>query len=281
MIINLFDSNFSHDNFSTAYQSSKYIQYVKQQLNFDGVTLFTDEWINNEIVDRVQSRYKVGWLHEPYCLHPDTYHNALVNRDKFDFILTYQATPNLWEFDSKFIFCPYAGNWIDKADWGIKPKSKLCSMLIGSKMATEGHRIRHEIAEMIDEAGFDVDFYGTKGTPTEYGQSAKLTSLSDYCFSIVTETCREDNLFTEWLLDCFALGTIPIFWGASNIYRYFDYEGIIQFDTVDRLYKILAGLDWSKYHKRLSNAYENLGRVKDYAITEDWIYQNVLKELEQ
>ena len=279
MLINLFDSNFAHDNFSTAHQTSKHIQYVKQQMSFDGVTLFTDEWINNEVVDRVQSRYKVGWLHEPYCLHFPSYERAEANFGKFDLILTYHQ-PFLDNYPDKCKLVVYAGTWVDKKDWGIKPKSKLCSMLIGSKMATEGHRIRHDMAEMIEANGFDVDFYGARGTPTEYGQSAKLASLSDYCFSIVTETCREDNLFTEWLLDCFALGTIPIFWGASNIHQFFDVDGIIQFDTVDRLYKILAGLDWSKYHKRLSNAYENLGRVKDYAITEDWIYQNVLKELE-
>ena len=72
MLINLFDSNFAHDNFSTAYQTSQYITYVRDQMTFDGVTLFTDEWINNPIVDEVQSRYKIGWLHEPYCLHVPT-----------------------------------------------------------------------------------------------------------------------------------------------------------------------------------------------------------------
>ena len=278
MVINVFDANY-RPNYSTAYQQSKYIQYVDKQMSFDGVTLFTDEWINNEVVDRVQSKYKIGWLHEPYCLHVPTYERAEQNFHKFDLILTYHQ-PFLDNYPDKCKLVVYAGTWIDKKDWGIKPKSKLCSMLIGSKMATEGHRIRHDIAEMIDEAELPIYFYGAKGTQVGYGQSAKLASLSDYCFSIVTETCREDNLFTEWLLDCFALGTIPIFWGAPNIRQFFDVDGIIQFDTVDRLYKILAGLDWGKYHKLLSNAYENLMRVKDYAITEDWIYQNVLKELE-
>lgn len=279
ILVNLHDSNFAHDNFSTAHQTSEHIKYVRGLMSFDDVTLFTDEWINNPIVDEVKSRYKIGWLHEPYCLHVPTYECAEQNFDKFDLILTYHQ-PFLNKYPDKCKLTIYGGTWIDKTQWGIKPKSKLCSMLIGSKMSTDGHRIRHDIAQMIEEAGFDVDFYGAKGTPTEYGQNAKYASLSDYCFSIATETCREDNLFTEWLIDCFALGTIPIFWGAPNVHEFFDVDGIIQFDTVDRLQKILSGLNWIQYMKRLGSAYENLTRVKDFAVTEDWIYQNVLKEFE-
>jgi len=287
MICNIFDSNFRHDAFSTAHQQSQHIEWVRDQMAFDGITVFTDEWINNPIVDEVKSRYKIGWLHEPYCLHPETYIKAFENRDKFGFVLTYyepflsnqlpeQKNELVWR--NPFRFAPYAGTWINQRDWGIKPKTGLCSMLIGSKLSTEGHRIRHEIADMIDDNGFNVDFYGVKGETVGYGQETKYKVLADYCFSIVTEICREDNLFTEWLLDCFALGTIPIFWGAPNIHEFFDAKGILQFDTIDRLYKILAGISYTKY--LATDTYSNLLKLKDYRITEDWIYQNVLRDLE-
>lgn len=288
MLINLFDSNFTQSACSTAYQESQYIQYVRDQMAFDGVTLFTDEWINNPIVDEVQSRYKVGWLHEPYCLHPETYQRVLSNWGKFDFILTYyQPFLDLSNYPvsskypyKQFRFAPYGGTWIDRRDWGIKPKSKLCSMLIGSKLSTAGHRIRHDIADMIEREGYPVDFYGVRGEPVEYGQDTKLKVLSDYCFSIVTETCREDNLFTEWLLDCFAVGTIPIYWGCPNIHGYFKADGVLQFDTLDRLQKILSGLPFGMWTNRLQSVYGNLSKVEQYAITEDWLYLNVLREFE-
>ena len=279
MLINLFDSNFAHDNYSTAYQTSQHITYVRDQMTFDGVTLFTDEWINNPIVDEVQSRYKIGWLHEPYCLHVPTYERAEANFSKFDLILTYHQD-FLERYPDKCRLAVYAGTWIDKRDWSIKPKSKLCSMLIGSKLATEGHRIRHDIAEMIEASGFNVDFYGARGEPVGYGQETKYKVLADYCFSIVTETCREDNLFTEWIVDCFALGTIPIFWGAPNIGDFFEIKGILQFDTVDRLYKILSSLRAMDWASNLSAIYTNLSKVEYYSITEDWLYLNVLKEFE-
>lgn len=247
-------------------------------MTFDGVTIFTDEWVNNPIVDEVKSRYKVGWLHEPYCLHPETYNKAFHNLNKFDLMLSYWD--GILDYGDNTRLCIYGGTWIDRAHWSIKPKSKLCSMLIGSKLSTDGHRIRHEIADMIEANGYPVDFYGVRGEPVEYGQDTKLKVLSDYCFSIVTETCREDNLFTEWLLDCFAVGTVPIFWGAPNIYEFFDAKGILQFDTVDRLQKTLSRLSTALWADKLMAAYTNLLKMRDYAVTEDWLYLNVLKELE-
>lgn len=76
MLVNLFDSNFPNQSCSVAHQQSRYIEYVRGLRSFDGVTLFTDEWINNPIVDQIQSKYKIGWLHEPYTLHPLTYDRA-------------------------------------------------------------------------------------------------------------------------------------------------------------------------------------------------------------
>lgn len=286
MLVNLLDFNFRQSVCSVAYQTPEHIEYVRDQYEFDGVTLFTDGYINDGTVDRVRSRHKIAWLREPYCLHPDIYEAALTNAHKFDLVLTYYQ-PFL-DLGRNFRFCPYGGTWIDKRDWGIKPKSKLCSMLIGSKMSTEGHRLRHEIADMIESEGYPVDFYGVRGEPVGYGQETKLKVLSDYAFSIVTETCREDNLFTEWLLDCFALGTIPIFWGCPNIKKFFRIGGIEDFmwieqlggDVLSVLPNILAQLSMRQYAKYLNSARDNLVTMRRYAVAEDWLYANVLREFE-
>lgn len=280
MLINLYDSNFyPRQSCSVLGQESTYIEYVERLRKFDGITLFTDEWINNPIVDEVNSKYKAGWLHEPYCLHPETYKRVYENHNRFDFILTYNK--ELIESNpEKFKLCVYAGTWIDSLDWGIKPKTKLCSLLVGSKLSTEGHKLRREAAELAEsEFNHNVDLYGIKGTPVNYSQETKLQVLENYCFSIVTETCREDNLFTEWLLDCFAVGTIPIYWGAPNIHEFFDVQGIFQFDTLYRLEKILHSLSFELWISKLNSAYLNLLKMREYAVTEDWLYLNVFKEL--
>lgn len=278
MLVNLFDFNFRQSVCSVAYQTPQHIQYVRDQASFDGVTLFTDGYINDGSVDRVRSRYKIAWLREPYCLHPDIYQAALTNAHKFDLVLTYYQ-PYL-DMGRNFRFAPYGGTWIDRRDWGIKPKTKLCSMLIGSKMSTRGHTIRHEIADLIEREGYPVDFYGARGEPVGYGQDTKLKVLGDYAFSIVTETCSEDNLFTEWLLDCFAVGTIPIYWGCPNHGDFFEPTSVWDFDTLNLLQQHLITMNFEDYETYfLKHAFHNLHRMQQYAITEDWLYLDVLRNL--
>lgn len=274
LTINLFDENFRHDICSTAWKTPKRIAYVRDRMEFDGVTLFTDGYINSPVVDKAKSRHKIGWLHEPECLHPDTYADSRMNRRRFDSVLTYYAP--LLALPG-YRFAPYAGTWIPEARWGIKPKTKLVSMLYGTKMSTAGHRIRPVIA---DAAGRRVDFYGARGQTVDYSPETKYRVLADYAFSIVIETCRQDNLFTEILLDCFTVGTVPIFWGAPNIGEFFNAEGIFSFETVEECARIVENLSFEVYVVMERAVIDNFERVQQYAVTEDWLYDHVLKEYE-
>ena len=275
--VNLFDDCFRHDICSTAWKTSKHTEYVRDRMEFDGVTLFTDGYVNKpELVDSIKSPVKIGWLHEPECLHPQTYADSLNNRHHFDFILTYYA-PFLQR--PGYRFAPYAGTWIRESQWGVqfRSKTKLVSMLIGTKMSTRGHRIRPEIADVVEGM---VDFYGVRGEPTNYSPDTKYRVLANYAFSIVVETCRQDNLFTEILLDCFTVGTVPIFWGAPNIGEFFNLDGILSFETVEECRAIVVGLSWEGYTSKAHAIADNFERVRKYAITEDWLFENVLKGIQ-
>lgn len=299
LTINLFDDTFRHATCSTGWKTPKHIQYVRDQMEWDGITLFVDGYVNSPIVDQVRSKYKIGWLHEPQCLHPENYANSLLFAHKFDFILTYykpylskyllevekqaygSVLPSLDYLASKYKFTPYAGTWIPREHWGLRPKTKLVSMLYGDKRATEGHRIRHEIANAVRPLGI-VDFYGLEGEAVDYSPETKLKVLGDYAFSIVTETCWQENLFTEILLDCFTVGTVPIFWGCPNVGEFFNPYGIMSFENAVQAEAIVRMIDTvgdQLCRRMLEPIYDNLNRVTAYEITEDWLYENVLREL--
>lgn len=301
LTVNLFDDCFRHAHCSTGWQIPEHVRYVRDQMEFDGITLFTDGYINDPVVEQVKSKYKIGWLHEPECLHPENY--QVKHPERFDFILTYHAplvktkpielSEATYQGEvhaiqrghpTTFRFAPYGGVWIPKQYWGLRPKTKLVSMLYGNKLSTEGHRIRHEIANAVRPLGI-VDFYGYEGEPVNYSAETKLKVLGDYAFSIVTETCYQENLFTEILLDCFAVGTIPIFWGCPNVGEFFNKTGILSFQEIGEIQgswgiiQEMGGFEIYRAILEQGAIEDNLNRVADYAITEDWLYHNVLREL--
>jgi len=273
--INLFDYNFRDCACSVFGKTAQNIEYVREQMNWDGITIFTDEYINNPIVDRVNSRFKIGWLHEPYCLHPMTYHRSVTVSDKFDTILTYYK-PFL-DLPG-FTFAPCCGVWVPRDRWAIQPKIKMLSMLYGDKMATEGHKFRHVVGDALEIADAEVDFFDFKGTPTRYGWETKVQVLADYRFTIVIEACNEENNFGEPILDAFSQGTVPIQWGCSNVGDFFDTSGIIKFETVDELLGIVGELTPKLWGEMLPGIAHNLKLVEDYEITDDWIYDHVLRD---
>lgn len=281
IILNLFDENFRQSECSVAFAKSRFVRYTRDNMEFDGPTVFTDGYLFNDVVDDVDCPVKIGWLREPRCLWPRHYSDIVEVAGKFDFIMTYDA--QLIRRDSKkFIFAPYAGVWIPEGFRGTYDKTSGISMLIGAKKTTEGHRIRHEIVQHV--VPDEVDFFGVIGTPVDYSWQTKVRVLSRYHFSIVTETCYELNLFTEILLDCFAVKTIPIFWGCPNLRDFFYADGVLSFRTMRQLENIMNRIRAvgviETYKKMLWNVEKNFNRCNRYAVTEDWIYRRILKRRE-
>lgn len=272
VVLNLYDNTFRHDVCSVAGKTPKHIQYVRDQHPWDGITLFVDGCTKPGTVRAVDSPIKIGWLHEPPCLHPEDYEQ--VDWDGLDFVLTYAERFAGWP---KAVFAPYAGAWIPNELWGMHRKTKLCSMLIGSKKSTEGHIIRHEVADLVEQFSF-VHFYGVRGTPTTYGWQTKMQVLKDYAFTIVTEACYDLGLFTTWLLDCLAMGTIPVYWGCPNIGDFFHADGVLSFETAQQAQEIVSKLSFGLYEQMKGVARLNLPLVEQYEVTEDWIYHNVLRK---
>jgi len=158
------------------------------------------------------------------------------------------------------------GCWIDKKDWCIYKKTKLLSTIVSQKKATSAQRMRHDI---IREFKSKIDVYGKIYNPIKY----KLEGLKNYAFSIVTENCKKDYYFTEKLIDCFVTGTIPIYHGCSSIGNIFDKNGIIQFDDVAGLEKILEGINMDVYKSKLKSITNNYNRAMQYTTTENGLWE--------
>jgi hypothetical protein len=271
MTCNLFDSAFSHNlggaGSSVHGKTARRVQYVRNRLRWDGVTLITDDLLcNSNVLSVLESKVTIGWLLECREYRPKNYLIAESLLPELDMLLTHDAGL-LEKYPEKTRFVPFGGSWVTSI--GMRPKSRHASMIYSGKTFMPGHRLRQQIARLPG-----IDLFG-HGSP--HPVDRKEEGLDEYRFSIAIENSRADNYFTEKLLDCFATGTIPIYWGCPNLARWFNMDGVIRFDSAADIPPILEGCEYSRH---LKAARENMERMREFEITDDWVYQHVLKELD-
>jgi len=273
--VNLFDSAFAHTKemigviTSTYIYPPKDIEWIEKQMEFDGITVFTDSHLIDPIVDDVKSKIKIAWLIEPPAIHPWTYDKIVEIEDKFDYILTFQS--DLLARGPKYIKYIMGQSRVPDNITNFYEKSKHISMISSGKTISEGHRYRGEIVRKLHPT-FNFDLWGYAFRPFK----EKTEPLIDYQFNIAVMNSKLDNYFTEILVDCFRLGTIPIFWGCPNIGEYFDLRGMETFDTIEDLSNVLTNL--RPYKEYIKGAKENFFLCREYLNTDDYI-ANILKKL--
>jgi hypothetical protein len=226
---------------------------------------------------------RFGWVCESRFIVMDVYeflvkhHEELFER-VYNKIFTCDKT--LLELHPNFVYCPNGSNapWIPKDQWTIYPKTKLCSMFCSPKQMTSGQEYRHRVARLAINMGFDV-FGGAHGTPRtvidpQNPWNTKIDGVKDYMFSIVMENGVYDDYYTEKITDCFATGTIPVYWGSPSISKHFNMDGIILFDDKFDM-NILTK---ETYKSKMDYVKDNFNRVHNTIHADDMLY-SVVKEL--
>jgi len=294
--VNLFDSlappNYDEywktHNFSSEFEPTK-IEWIKKGSGlglpeFDGVTVFTDKDIHSPWVDKVKSKLKVAWILECREIHPFAYTNIVLMENKFDYIFTFDD--QLLKCGPKYIKTTVGTSRVSNEDSGIHEKTKLLSLIASKKDWTRGHKLRHIVAESIKNR-YEVDLWGTAYKPFgTTGLSAaairegKSEPLKDYLFSVTIMNSKQDNYFTETLVDVFRHATIPIFWGCNNVGEYFDEKGILSFDTGPQLMGILDRLSLGVYNDRLDAVKNNFEIAKKHMSMDDTFASNLIKVLD-
>jgi len=256
------------------------IEYVTGNYDYDGISVFIDRCFDLDqihIVDSVKSKIKCAWMHEPRALSDlvgSRYAVLETFLHKFDCVMTYDEKL-LDKYPEKCVFTADNGIWIQDENIRIWDKTRLMSMIYSWKNWSEGHKLRHLIANN-SVAGLDL-----YGDGSQHPVKFKEEALKDYQFSITIENSRSKYYFTEKLLDCFAVGTIPIYWGCKNVGDFFDERGILQFETLEDLVKIFNEINDHPdlYNLMYPFVLENFERAKEFIRYEDWIYKNVYSKI--
>lgn len=174
--------------------------------------------------------------------------------------------------EDKYLYVPVGGSRIELDSFGMWEKSRLLSMVASHKTWTEGHRLRHTVVKRYPGK---MDAYGSgyNNIINEYnGHMGKIISIAPYHFTFAIMNSVYDDYFTEVITDAFAVGTIPIWWGTKNIGKYFNSEGILQFETLEKLDTIMDSLTPELYQSKLAAVEENIELAKKYISHFNWIH---------
>lgn len=196
---------------------------------------------------------------EPYAVHRNRYLAALVLKWRFWRIITHRPAMARWA--ANVLVMPFGGSWVG-TDQPIMPqKTGSVSLIASAKTELEGHALRHRVAHWCRQNGQQVDLLGHAYKPL----GRKEDGLLPYRYSVVIENSRETGYFTEKLIDCLLCGTLPIYWGAPDIDRYFDPHGLIVCQNEEDIKKAIAGATGQVFANRQAALAANRERALKFA----------------
>lgn len=237
---------------------------------------------NFKSINKKKNALNIGWLCESitisYSLYNQIRNNYLKLFEKYDYIFT--SDKYLLSLDGRFRFAYSCSNipWLKRNKWNIYSKNKLCSMICSVKQMCSLHLKRQAIADkFINKINLFGGYLDSPLTGDKYGDFyAKDNALKDYMFSIVVQNNNKPYFFAELLTDCFAYGTIPIYLGNPEIDKFFNLDGIIVLNEDFNFDIITEDL----YHSKMNAIQDNLNRIKEMPMSDDYLYSQYISLLE-
>ena len=253
---------FQHQDSSSYGHSTEYMSWVKD--NSANISIHIDNGLRSPVN---KDKLNYGWLSESKTIIDGLYawcvNNVEYLEDNFELIFTHDVSLLSLSDKFKVVICS-AKYWVKDA--GMHDKTKLVSMIASNKVMCPEHKYRQHIVSTYRN---QVDLFGRGFNAIEN----KDDGLNDYYFSIAMENGTYPLMYSEKLTDCFATGTIPIYYGTPSIGEVFNTDGII---TLDDNFNI-GDLTSELYHSKLDAIKENLESVIEMPIAEDYIYEKYIK----
>ena len=255
---------FQHEICSSAGSTPQLIEWVKGNHSAN-ISIHIDYGIMNNPVNKNKKNY--AWLSESKTINVNLYSWCASNikylEDNFELIFTHDMSLLPLSDKFKLVICS-AKHWVKGI--GIHDKTKLISMIASTKVMCSEHRFRQEIVAKYRN---NLDLFG-RG----YNNIAtKEIGLNDYYFSIAMENHTYPIAYSEKITDCFATGTIPIYYGPDLIGDVFNIDGIIMLDENFDIDKLTPEL----YYSKMDAIKDNYERVVNMPIAEDYIYNKHIK----
>jgi hypothetical protein len=109
----------------------------------------------------------------------------------------------------------------------IPDKAKAGSWIVGNARELPGHLKRLSFLKFIQKnMSRDIDLYGR----AVHYIDDKWDGLAPYRYSLAIENSNSPDYWTEKVADCYLTWTVPLYYGCSNLEKYFPRDSFIRID---------------------------------------------------
>lgn len=262
--IDVYGENVNLDKI-VCHTNSKVLRYVfspnlKENTAFH-LGLFASKAVLSQEVFRYPRHQRICLLTESpidYC-----YQHIPEIVKRFPIIFTHQES--LLKRGKPFLPLMFGTNWLgiqdDEATLQIleehPKKTSLVSFLGSIQHPNQGaYSFRREVASYV-VTHKKVDCFG-KGIKEILG---KREALAPYFFSIAMENTANNYYFSEKLIDCILLETVPIYFGCPGINTLLDPRGMFTFSSQEELKTVLEKLTPEIYSQMYPYLLANKHRI--------------------
>jgi hypothetical protein len=139
----------------------------------------------------------------------------------------------------------------------VPSNSREVSWVVGNCRDLPGHMKRLSFLRFLQREGsLPIDLYGRAVRYIE----DKWDGLAPYRYSIAVENASAPDYWTEKIADCFLTWTVPLYYGCSNLERYFPPDSFLRIDidrpreAVETIRRAIDGDDWERRLPALEEA---------------------------
>jgi hypothetical protein len=195
-------------------------------------------------------------MQEPYAKgHSDW---MVEKHDAFARVFTHHPLPN----NPKYSVSHPADPWHVKKNYdqllGILPeKSRPISWIAGNVTDLPGHHKRTKFLFYIKEReNIGIDYYGKAVKFIE----DKWDGLAPYKYTVINQNSSSPDYWTDVVADSYLAWTVPIYYGCTNLEKYFPKDSFIHIDinkpdeSLQLITRIIKEDDWERRLPSLEKA---------------------------
>ncbi len=219
------------------------------------------QYISKTQLKKVHSQKFILFAWEPPTVHPSLY------RKRYEgcFSKIYTWNDDLVD-NKKFFKFFYPVHVPMQENLPAFKERKLCTLLGTNRTSKHPYALYDERKKVVGffetKDAADFDFYGRGWTDQPYKHykgsvEDKYATLKSYRFSICYENMTHiKGYITEKIFDCFAVGNIPVYLGATNIEDYIPKNCFIDrrdFSSDEQLYAFMESMSEETYNDYVSH----------------------------